>query len=579
MATTENGVSHFHSSQSVQEISNGLPAEILSADNAPMSGQEREFEFEKRTHVHAQPTHVIQPNFSHNRSPNPNKIPTSPYDGPSARNFGIAHRISPAGIVSKLGGVREFDAPTPHTTLVQPQPTRDENLRNNSRPPQSSSGGSQPGLEYLTKVLLQVLEKDEKAEQERTTTTSTNSSSTQTSSPSSFSMATEASQAPENSFVQQNSSTVARHISPFQPIKSEAHQLQQRLPSLISENHFSVPYAQRARDSPHYNRFVRETPSDPGFESFQEKHDNSRYSDYTNPRQYSDERNPGSSSMYAESPSSYGGGSPNQGRAIARPQNTGSNSNPNVSHHNEFNINYNNPAPQYENDAQYRGGNGARNSGIPGIFQPTYPQPLISTTNYNDEKFENGKFEEMQYTDSGESVAEDLQSESLHGDPRNSGTISRKQFRETIGCDFARDLLSGEYSYDEIIGKYRQLYPQFADKFTRNFCSKVRCGRILSTSRTMKQRSVKSGDPRMKRVSKISKRKEWARMTPELFSRILSWEQAHNGAIKQSDIESKFNINRSTFHRWKKKCLSTTEFGETVTPTQEQIEAAMNGED
>jgi hypothetical protein len=98
----------------------------------------------------------------------------------------------------------------------------------------------------------------------------------------------------------------------------------------------------------------------------------------------------------------------------------------------------------------------------------------------------------------------------------SASAISRKQFRETIGNDFARDLLSGEYSYDEIIRKYKEMYPQHADKFTRNFCSKVRCGRILNTSRTMKQRSVKNGDPRMKRVTKISKRKEWTRMTPEL---------------------------------------------------------------
>jgi len=45
-------------------------------------------------------------------------------------------------------------------------------------------------------------------------------------------------------------------------------------------------------------------------------------------------------------------------------------------------------------------------------------------------------------------------------------------------------------------------------------------------------------------------------MTPELFARILQYETAHNGIIKQSDIEQKFNINRSTFHRWKKKCVN-----------------------
>jgi len=138
------------------------------------------------------------------------------------------------------------------------------------------------------------------------------------------------------------------------------------------------------------------------------------------------------------------------------------------------------------------------------------------------------------------------------GDKSDAQKLSRSQFREVIGAKFAEDLFSENYSYDEIIGLYQKMYPEHAHKFTRNFCSKVRCGRIMN-SKSLKQRSVKNGDARMKRITKVSRRKAWTRMTSDLFQKILEWEKGQAGPIKQSDIEQKWNVNRSTYHRWKKR--------------------------
>jgi len=72
-------------------------------------------------------------------------------------------------------------------------------------------------------------------------------------------------------------------------------------------------------------------------------------------------------------------------------------------------------------------------------------------------------------------------------------------------------------------------------------------------------------------------------MTPELFARILQYEQAHNGVIKQSDIEQKFNINRSTFHRWKKKCVNGQVpaglTGDTTNSGGDSVDSDMDGYD
>jgi len=137
--------------------------------------------------------------------------------------------------------------------------------------------------------------------------------------------------------------------------------------------------------------------------------------------------------------------------------------------------------------------------------------------------------------------------------------LSRKQFRETIGTDLYTDLDSGKFSYEEVIDKYKRTYPEYAHKFTRNFCSKVRCGRILVNSTGAKQRCVKNGDPRMKRIPKISNRRTWTKMTQKLFSEIYDWELNQTQPVKQQDIESTFNVNRSTYYRWKRRFEATRE--------------------
>eukprot|EP01124_Arcella_intermedia_P014417 TRINITY_DN20846_c0_g2_i3.p1 TRINITY_DN20846_c0_g2~~TRINITY_DN20846_c0_g2_i3.p1 ORF type:complete len:350 (+),score=90.96 TRINITY_DN20846_c0_g2_i3:69-1118(+) len=131
-----------------------------------------------------------------------------------------------------------------------------------------------------------------------------------------------------------------------------------------------------------------------------------------------------------------------------------------------------------------------------------------------------------------------------HQTPKNE-SISRKQFKETIGMAFYHDLESGSYSYDEIINKYSKMYPQFAHKFTRDFCSKVRCGRIMKLS-------PQSEKTRVKRIVKLSQRRKWKKLTTKLFYVIYDWEKSQNQPIKQSDVEERFNVNRSTYYRWKK---------------------------
>jgi hypothetical protein len=85
-------------------------------------------------------------------------------------------------------------------------------------------------------------------------------------------------------------------------------------------------------------------------------------------------------------------------------------------------------------------------------------------------------------------------------------SFPRKHFRETVGAQICRDLMSEKYSYEEIITKYSALYPEYASKFTPSFCSKVRCGRIMNTE-TQKIVGIPKPKSRIKRVSKLSHRR------------------------------------------------------------------------
>jgi len=66
---------------------------------------------------------------------------------------------------------------------------------------------------------------------------------------------------------------------------------------------------------------------------------------------------------------------------------------------------------------------------------------------------------------------------------------------------------------------------------------------ILKTSRFKKERQP------------LPKMRNWTRMTSELFNKIVEWEneQRKSGTIKQSEIERKWNVNRTTYYRWKLK--------------------------
>jgi len=130
-------------------------------------------------------------------------------------------------------------------------------------------------------------------------------------------------------------------------------------------------------------------------------------------------------------------------------------------------------------------------------------------------------------------------------------SFPRKQFRETVGTQIFKDLMSEQFSYDEIIAKYSTMYPEYAAKFTPSFCSKVRCGRIMNVEAS-KAKGVAKQKSRVKRVSKLSHRKTWRKMTPELYQEIAVWEKSQNRPVKQVEFEQIFNVNRSTYYRWKK---------------------------
>lgn len=98
--------------------------------------------------------------------------------------------------------------------------------------------------------------------------------------------------------------------------------------------------------------------------------------------------------------------------------------------------------------------------------------------------------------------------------------ISRKDFRLTVGREFYLDLISGSFCYDELIQLYQQKYPQFAKKFTRNFCTKLRTGRIMNEVTQLMKRKVKDGDEKMRRISVKSPKGKYQKMTEQLVSRV-----------------------------------------------------------
>jgi len=55
-----------------------------------------------------------------------------------------------------------------------------------------------------------------------------------------------------------------------------------------------------------------------------------------------------------------------------------------------------------------------------------------------------------------------------------------------------------------------------------------------------------------KTIVKKSKQRKWNKMTIDMFNKMLEYEKVHPD-VKQCDLQKIFNVNRSTYWRWKKK--------------------------
>jgi len=74
----------------------------------------------------------------------------------------------------------------------------------------------------------------------------------------------------------------------------------------------------------------------------------------------------------------------------------------------------------------------------------------------------------------------------------------------------------------------------------------------MNSATKLTKRRVCDGDPKMKRIKKRSPKNTWQKMTEELFKKMLEYEK-ENPNVKQSDLQKLFNVNRSTYWRWKKR--------------------------
>jgi len=60
------------------------------------------------------------------------------------------------------------------------------------------------------------------------------------------------------------------------------------------------------------------------------------------------------------------------------------------------------------------------------------------------------------------------------------------------------------------------------------------------------------GESKLKKIKKRAPRNNWKKMTKELFNQMVDYEKQHPN-IKQCDLQRLFNVNRSTYWRWKKQ--------------------------
>jgi len=79
--------------------------------------------------------------------------------------------------------------------------------------------------------------------------------------------------------------------------------------------------------------------------------------------------------------------------------------------------------------------------------------------------------------------------------------------------------------------------------------------KIIETRSEKKQTKLKELELRDEGVKKTIKKRtksQWTKMSKELFDKMVEYEKKH-GNIKQCEMERIFNVNRSTYWRWKKQ--------------------------
>jgi len=79
---------------------------------------------------------------------------------------------------------------------------------------------------------------------------------------------------------------------------------------------------------------------------------------------------------------------------------------------------------------------------------------------------------------------------------------------------------------------------------------------FIDDPRTRSEKNqVKSNDVSNKDIKKVIRKRaksNWTKMSKELFYKMVEYEKEH-GTVKQCEMEKIFNVNRSTYWRWKKQ--------------------------
>jgi len=74
----------------------------------------------------------------------------------------------------------------------------------------------------------------------------------------------------------------------------------------------------------------------------------------------------------------------------------------------------------------------------------------------------------------------------------------------------------------------------------------------LESEEICEEKKENEGSDVKKTIVKKTKERKWYKMTYDLFNKMLDYEKEHPD-VKQCDLQNIFNVNRSTYWRWKKK--------------------------